>query len=127
MRTMFVLISHAMTSSQCDDATFSLNVTNFKLLDTKRWSKIPADIQDISQYLEEIKHNILTQAKENDLLLVQGDFGATLMMVNFAHQHNLIPVYATTQRITQEKIQGDKVVTTRIFEHIMFRKYQKAS
>lgn len=125
MVSMFILLSHELTAAQYEDARRSLNVSSFVVIEDKIWSQIPADEEDISPYLETIKHNILQQAKADDIILVQGDFGATLELVNFAFKQKLIPVYATTQRRTSEVVQGDKIITTRTFEHVRFRRYKK--
>lgn len=122
---MFILLSHQMTPVQYEDAKESLHVKNFAELSKEIWSQIPCDCIDISEYLATIKHNILKSSKVGDILLVQGDFGATVAMVQFAHKHDLIPVYATTKRIAKDIVDGDKVVTVRTFEHVRFRQYTK--
>ncbi|MEA1918339.1 MAG: CRISPR-associated protein Csx20 [Campylobacterota bacterium] len=122
---MFILLSHQMTPVQYEDAKESLHVKNFTELSKEIWSQIPCDCIDISEYLVTIKHNILKSSKAGDILLVQGDFGATVAMVQFAHKNDLIPVYATTKRIAKDRVDGDKVVTVRTFEHVRFREYTK--
>lgn len=127
MRTMFILMSHKMTQAQYDDAKNSLHVDNFVVLSNDDWSQIPADADDISSYLADLKDNILKQSQAGDFLLVQGDFGATVAMVYFAFEHGVIPVYATTKRISKDIFNGDRVTTIRTFEHIRFRKYTKGN
>jgi hypothetical protein len=56
---------------------------------------------------------------------VQGDFGATFAMIQFAYKLGMLPVYATTQRRAVESRDGDKIVTTRVFEHVRFRIYER--
>ncbi len=125
MKKMFVLMSHQMTQTQYNDARSSYDVEQFVELDNKDWSNIPADTDSISLYLETLKHNILQDAQLNDLLLVQGDFGATVAMVHFAHEQGIVPVYATTQRIARDIVNGDRVTTIRTFEHVRFRIYER--
>lgn len=125
MRTMFILMSHQMTQAQYDDAKESYGASEFVELPRDTWSQIPAEADDISAYLAELKDNILKQSELNDILLVQGDFGATVSMVNFAFQNGLLPVYATTRRAVKEIVDGDKIITTRTFEHVRFRIYEK--
>jgi len=122
---MFVLMSHKMTQAQYDDAKNHFAIDRFVELPNDQWSQIPADIDDISPYLADLKHNILKQFEHRDILLVQGDFGATVIMVHFAFENDMIPVYATTARIAKDIIDGDKVTTIRTFEHVRFRKYFK--
>ena len=125
MRTMFIMMSHKMTQAQYDDAKNHFAIDRFIELPNDQWSQIPADADDISEYLADLKHNIVKQSNAGDLLLVQGDFGATVAMVHFAFKQGIIPVYATTRRAVKEIVDGDKVITTRTFEHVRFRIYEK--
>lgn len=122
---MFVLISHDMTEAQKIDAVKTFGIEAFAMLPTEQWSRIPADVESVSSLLEPLRAKILSHAKKGDYLLVQGDFGATVSMVNFAYANGLIPVYATTQRNAKDTVVGDKIVTLREFEHVRFRIYEK--
>jgi hypothetical protein len=122
---MFILMSHEMTPVQRDDAVDSYGIDRFVELSGEQWSQIPADIEDITPCLADLKQSILQQSQEGDILLVQGDFGATVAMVNFAFEHGLVPVYATTARTAKETVDGEKITTTRTFEHVRYRKYTK--
>jgi hypothetical protein len=59
-------------------------------------------------------------------VLIQGDFGVTVSLVNYCLTHRLgIPVYATTQRQSVDTVQPDgSVVTQRVFRHCRFRRYE---
>jgi len=121
---MFVLMSHRITLSQQEDARESFDIDNFEIITDSIWSNIPSDVQTIEPYLDIIKQNILKNSKMGDVLFVQGDFGATVAMVSFAKKHNLIPVYATTERISRDIVEGEKIITVREFQHVRFRKYE---
>ncbi len=125
MKTMFILMSHQMTEIQYSDAKKNLAIDEFINLSTDIWSQIPAEVESIGLHLEDLKHNIMRQSQKGDLLLVQGDFGATVEMVHFAFREGLIPVYATTKRIAKDIVDGDTVTTIRTFEHVRFRKYTR--
>ena len=125
MKKMFILMSHDMTVAQYEDAEINYAIKNFIVIPSQFWSQIPAEIDSISSYLEDIKHNLMIESNVGDILLVQGDFGATVEMVQFAFKQGLIPVYATTKRIAKEIVDGDKITTIRTFEHVRFRKYYK--
>ncbi len=125
MKTMFILVSHELTEVQYNDAKENLKIDRFVKLPTDTWSQIPADVEEIDVFLEDLKNDLLKQSKKNDMLLVQGDFGATVEMVHFASKEGLIPVYATTRRVAKDTIDGDTITTIRIFEHVRFRKYSK--
>ncbi len=122
---MFILVSHQMTEIQYSDAKMNHGVNRFVKLSTDIWSQIPAEVETIGLYLEDLQHNILKESEKGDLLLVQGDFGATVEMVHFAFRQGLIPVYATTKRIAKDIVDGDTVTTIRTFEHMRFRKYTR--
>ena len=123
MKKMFILISHNLTTEQEKDAKTSLQVDEFIYIKNNIWQNIPPENENISDLLDDIKKFILKNAKKGDLLLVQGDFGATYILVNFAFQNDLIPIYATSRREVKEKRENEQVVTIRTFKHIRFRKY----
>ncbi len=127
MRKMLLIFSHKLTSDQSLQAEKQLNVDEFIYLPSDLqhlWSNIPPTVETLSNYLEPIKKWIVKTAKKGDYLLIQGDFGATYLVVSFAFKNNLIPVYSTTKRIYDEKLleNGNKELK-HIINHIMFRKY----
>ncbi len=121
---MFVLMSHRITLAQQDDARMNFDVSQFDIISEPVWSNIPADVPSIESYLDIIKKHILKRSVQGDILFVQGDFGATVAMVGFARQFGLIPVYATTERICRDIIEGDKITSIREFQHVRFRVYE---
>lgn len=125
MKKMFVLISHPLTKAQRKDAMNRWGVEKFIGMDTAWWSNIPADAEKVNEFLAETKRQLADEAKEGDILFVQGDYGATCLMVQYAYAQGLVPVYATTKREAAEKVVGDTVTTTRVFRHVRFRKYER--
>lgn len=125
MKTMFVLISHPMTEEQKSDARTRYGVERFVRLETDVWSAIPADADSVLPYVRPLFARLEREAKEGDLLFVQGDFGATFAMVQFAYGRGMLPVYATTERDAVEKVDGERVITTRVFRHVRFRAYER--
>jgi len=65
------------------------------------------------------------EATQGDLLLVQGDFGATYALVRFARTMGMVPLYATTQRQSRETVENGQIKTERIFVHVRFREYEE--
>ncbi len=127
MPKMFLLFSHKLTDEQIKDARESLNVDEFIYLPKKLqklWSDIPPDIEDIDDYLKPIEDFLKKYAKPNDYVLIQGDFGATYKLVNFAFGNKLIPIYSTTKRIVKDINKDGKIITIREFKHCRFRKYK---
>ena len=78
----------------------------------------------LNPLLKTIKQWLADMALPGDYVLIQGDFGACWLMVNFAFDMKLVPVYSTTERKAVE-IQNTNgtTQTVRQFKHVIFRKY----
>ena len=62
--------------------------------------------------------------KKGDYILIQGDFGACFLMVQFAFEKGFIPIYSTTEREAVETHGEDGSVSlTHRFKHRIFRRY----
>ena len=126
---MLLLFSHELTQDQIKDARVTLNITEFVPLSPDLeglWKNIPPTKPSLSEYLEPVRTWMKGQAKPGDYVLIQGDFGAIYLMVNFAFSVGLIPVYSTTEREVVEKALPDNTVRLeRVFRHRMFRRYER--
>ncbi len=126
-RNFFLLFSHTLTKEQEFDASTNLDIDNFIPLPKdlqEIFSNVPPDLDSLDSYLEPIKNWLSQNAKENDYVLVQGDFGAGFTLVNFCRENNLRAVYATTERKSVETMQADgSIKTERVFKHKRFRVY----
>ena len=123
---LILLFSHKLTDLQKIDAKESLDINDFIYLPSnlqKIWSQIPANIYDISPYLNQIKEYVQANTNQGDYILIQGDFGATYEMVQYAKEINLIPIYSTNSRESIEEEIDGKVVKKSIFIHNIFRRY----
>jgi hypothetical protein len=124
---LFVLLNHQLTPDQRRALSSELGVGEVVLFPPELrelWRQIPADLPELSPLLHPLREWLAARARPGDCLLVQGDFGATFLMVQFAREQGLVPVYAATQRESREEPQPDgSVRTTRRFEHRRFRKY----
>jgi hypothetical protein len=126
MKKMFLLFSHTLTKEQEVDAIQNLKVKEFIYLPKnlqKIWSNVPADIENVDEFLEPIKEFLKQNVKEKDFVLIQGDFGATCKMANFVKTLNATPIYATTIRDAKEELINGKIVKTSVFKHVMFRSF----
>ncbi len=126
MKKLFLLFSHTLTPSQKEDARKSLGVEQFVSLPDnlqKLWSNIPPDLPNLKEYLIPIKNFLKENAKEGDIVLIQGDFGGCFEMVNFVKSLNLKAVHSTTKRDVIEKTVNGKVEKFSVFEHVIFREY----
>lgn len=125
MKILFMLMNHALTREQEEDARKNLNVDKFINIADASWSDIDPSEKSIIKFVEVYKDKLKKQAKAGDVLLVQGDFGATYNMIRFAKSMGLIVVYATTNRIVSEQVENGKVVIKREFKYARFREYEE--
>lgn len=127
MKKMFLLFSHNLTQTQIDDAQNSLEIKKFVSLPNDLqmvWSNIPSEIESLKEYLIPFRNFLTENSEYEDVVLIQGDFGAVYQMVNFAKDLGLKAVYATTTRVIEEVVIDDKTVKKSIFEHRRFREYE---
>jgi hypothetical protein len=126
---MLLMFSHKLTEDQKEDASTALGVREFVALPDdlqNLWMNIPPIMSLLSEYLEPIRSWLKENANHSDYVLIQGDYGAVYLMVNYAFFVGLIPVYSTTERKVVEKLMPDNVVKSeRVFKHKMFRRYEK--
>ncbi|GBC63133.1 hypothetical protein DENIS_4126 [Desulfonema ishimotonii] len=127
MQSLFLLFNHTLTPAQEADARASLGVDRIVTppQDLRAvWSGVPPDLPEISPYLKAVRDWLLAEARLADYVLIQGDFGACYLMVRFAFDFGMIPVYATTRREAVEEPQPDGTIKiTHHFNHRRFRKY----
>jgi len=123
---MILLFSHVLTTKQKEDAE-KWGITSFLILPAELqniWSDISPDIENVATVLEDIKIFIKDNAVKGDVILIQGDFGATYHMIKYVKPMGLIPVYATTKRMVKEYAIDGKNIKKSIFEHRRFREYE---
>ncbi len=125
--SIFLIFSHRLTDSQIEELK-KVGISKFVYLPGDLqilWSGVPPDVENLNSYLKPIFEWIENKAKSDDWVLVQGDFGAVCLVVDFCFKHSLVPIYATTKRNTIEKIENGKLIKVSQFEHIRFRKYER--
>ena len=127
--SLFLIFNHNITPVQETDASDSLDVQQIIAMpsDIKElWRQIPPDLPEINSWLNPVKEWLAKNSVINNYVLIQGDFGACYIMVNFAFEIGLIPVYSTTKREAVEQHEYDGVVKlVHHFKHQIFRKYER--
>ncbi|MEA3360301.1 MAG: CRISPR-associated protein Csx20 [Thermodesulfobacteriota bacterium] len=127
MSNLFLIFNHEITSVQESDAYSSLGVreiTDLPLHLKELWRQIPPNLAEIKTYLWPVKTWLEQQAAESDYVLIQGDFGACYIMVNYAFEIGVIPIYSTTTRDATEEYDHDgSVRLIHQFKHQTFRRY----
>ena len=127
MKKMILLFSHRLSEEQREDARLNWGVDTFVSLPDslqELWQQMPPEQETILPELEPFKAFLKEVVKADDLVLVQGDFGATCHMVGFVRSLGAVPVYATTRREVIEIKTEEGIVQKRsLFQHRRFRKY----
>ena len=122
---MFLFFSHKLTPLQIEEAK-KLGVEEFVYLPKNLqdvFSNVPPDVESLGEYLKPLFLFLMENSKSGDYVLIQGEFGVVYRLVSFAKILDLIPIYATTKRITKEIVKDAKIVKISEFKHIRFRKY----
>ena len=127
MPSLFLLFNHQFTPAQHQAAREELGVQAVVSLPPQLqdlWGQIPPDLPSLAPYLEPVQAWLAGQAAPGDYVLIQGDFGATYLLVRCALEHGLIPIYATTSRQAREEHLPDGTVKmVHYFQYQRFRKY----
>lgn len=126
-KSLFLVFNHKTTPAQRTDAEMSLEVTRFVPLPTELkslWARIPPGLNRLGGYLAPVRKWLTDQATPGDFVLIQGDFGATVLLVCYALEKGLVPVYSTTEREAREIRHPDgSVEVIHRIRHVAFRKY----
>jgi hypothetical protein len=126
MGQMHLLFNHTLTEAQKQDARVRFGVDAFVALPEALqmlWSNIPPELESLNEHLAPVEAYVRKEVSEGDVVLVQGDFGATCRMVGLVGSLGATAVYATTKRQIQEVREGDKITKRSVFEHVRFRKF----
>ncbi len=124
MGNCFVLLNHVFSAEQVVELKNKRHLVMVEPPHRVRqiWAQIPPEGERLDLSL--IEEWLDKESKKGDLVWVQGEFGATFYMVTYCLQKELIPVYSTTRRISEENYKPDGTVERRhLFKHIGFRRY----
>lgn len=126
-KDFYLIFNHHFTPTQEADARASLGVDRIVVMpdEIRRvWGNVPPDLPEIRGYLAPVRGWLTDNGNAGDYVLIQGDFGATCLMVRFALEKGFVPVYSTTSREAVEEHQADgSVRMTHRFRHVRFRGY----
>lgn len=126
MRKLFILTNHSITAEQALDAKKNMGVDALVDLPPElkqKWGAVPPEPDSVSGYVAEFLDWVAGVLSEGDVVWVQGEFGATVTVVDWCRAHGVRAVYATTKRVATEVHTPMGVNLTHVFRHVRFRDY----
>lgn len=129
MAKVFIILSHNLTDDQEHSLKSDMNIADTVYMPDnlkKLWSNINPYLESISDILEPMKLWLSSNGAKGDYAVIQGDMGASFIMINYAFSLGMIPCYTTTERIVIKETEKDGSVNLiKKFKHIIFRRYEK--
>lgn len=124
-RKALLLFSHQLTENQEKELVENFKVKKIVSLSSElqeMWSNVSIK-ENYKENLEKIKKYIEENFNENDVMLVQGNWGYTYNIVKWSIEKKLIPVYSYTERNVEEMKDGENVKKISYFKHVKFIEY----
>ena len=125
-RKAFLLFSHQLTENQEKELVENFKVKKIVSLSSElqeMWSNVSIK-ENYKENLEKIKKYIEENFNENDVMLVQGNWGYTYNIVKWSIEKKLVPVYSYTERNVEEIKDGENVKKISYFKHVKFIEYE---
>ncbi len=128
-RQAYILTNHKLTPAQEEELSqrYKCEQTIYPDKSMRNyWSNISPEGQFDLNKLHRITDKISKLLKENDVVVVQGEFGCTFYVVDFCNKMKFTPLYAASSREYTEVINPDgSVQRNHLFRHVQFREYIK--
>ena len=124
-RKALLLFSHQLTENQEKELVENFKVKKIVSLSSElqeMWSNVSIK-ENYKENLEKIKKYIEENFNENDVMLVQGNWGYTYNIVKWSIEKKLVPVYSYTERNGEEIKEGENVKKISYFKHVKFIEY----
>ena len=121
-RKALLLFSHQLTENQEKELVENFKVKKIVSLSSElqeMWSNVSIK-ENYKENLEKIKKYIEENFNENDVMLVQGNWGYTYNIVKWSIEKKLVPVYSYTERNVEEIKDGENVKKISYFKHVKF-------
>lgn len=125
-RKALLLFSHQLTENQEKELIENFKVKKIISLSSelqKMWSNVSIK-ENYKENQEKIKKYIEENFNENDVMLVQGNWGYTYNIVKWSIEKRLVPVYSYTERNVEEIKDGENVKKISYFKHVKFIEYE---
>jgi hypothetical protein len=129
MPDLFCIMNHELTAEQLTEARkrFGIETVHELPADLKRyWENVPPEGELMTEELRQLLVWLDTNVQPGDYIIIQGEYGASWLIVDFCFTRGFIPIYATSKRESREQRIGiEKKIKMHIFRHVQFRKYQR--
>ncbi|GBU24447.1 hypothetical protein R83H12_01077 [Fibrobacteria bacterium R8-3-H12] len=125
MPKSYILLNHTLTDKQKRELKEIFGASDIILPPQEIsdfWQQIPTDAEISEELLEPILKWLLT-AKNGDILVIQGEFGSTFAIADWALGRGLTALHSVTERVATESRDGEVVQRSYVFEHVRFRKF----
>ena len=125
-RKALLLFSHQLTENQEKELVENFKVKKIVSLSSElqeMWSNVSIK-ENYKENMEKIKKYIEENFNENDVMLVQGNWGYTYNIVKWSIEKRLVPVYSYTERNVEEIKDGENVKKISYFKHVKFIEYE---
>ncbi|MBR3731219.1 MAG: hypothetical protein IKQ61_05180 [Spirochaetales bacterium] len=122
----YCLLNHTLTDNQIKELETKYDCAQIIYPDEDLkniWSQIPPTEKLDMTVIDKVTQWLMS-AKQFDVLIIQGEFGSTFMLVDYALKNQIIPLYAVSKRISQEVSNGESVTRNTVFRHVCFREYK---
>lgn len=126
MPKTFCLLNHQLTDNQKRELSekYAAQEVIYPPAEISQlWSQIAPETERSEISRKIIQWLVAQNAQAADLFIIQGEFGATFMLVDYALKNKMIALYATSRRVSKEVVEGETVRKEFSFEHIMFKEY----
>ena len=125
---LFVITNHGITDEQRKDAIASLGVSGFvKLPDIWKevWGRIPPEAASVDGVVQPVLDWLSEMREPDDIVWVQGEWGATVTVLDYCRRMGIRCVYSTTARVAEDINTPEGVKATHIIKHVRYRDYPK--
>jgi hypothetical protein len=129
VRKAFIVLNHTLIEDQKTELQHFFSVDSFIEMPEEVksiWSGLRPEVDIYSSGINDVISWLERYGKEDDIVIVQGEFGATFYVVNFCFHKGMVPVYASSERRYMEKKYPDgRVDRHHIFKHVKFKLYER--
>ena len=125
MKRAYCLLNHALTERQTAELRTRYGAGDVAYPSaalSAAWAQIPAEREMCGEVVDDVIA-WLSGAEKGDLLIIQGEFGHTFLLTDYALKAGLVPLHAVTRRVAREEREGEIVRRSYVFEHVCFREY----